>query len=221
MLNVVVVQVGNYLDRGAEYVARAFTSLSNNLKDFREPRRYWCITDDPSTLPANVTAIPNDEGVKGWWNKLSMFKPGVFPKGERVLYFDLDQIIIGDMSEIAACKSPFAASKDFYSNLHINSSVMAWEAGAYDHIWTTWDNCGRPQWDKRGDQFWIETMLRDMSVDYLQDLYPAQIVSLKADCRALGGVPPGVRMVCFHGKPRPHEVNFDLNNYFDQPPHKE
>lgn len=214
MLNIVVVQVGNYCGRGADYIQRIFSSLEANLQNFNEPYRFWCITDDPRTCPEDVRAIPSDPGLKGWWNKLSLFKPGIFPRGDRALYFDLDTMVIGDMADIAGYKGPFAAGRDFYSNNHMNSSMMAWEVGNYDHIWNTWRNCGAPQWDKRGDQFWIETMLRDLPMDYFQDLYPAQFVSLKADCRALGGIPPGVRLVAFHGRPRPHEINFDLPTYF-------
>ena len=204
MLNVVVVQVGNYCGRGGEYVKNLIDGFARHSGDTE--CKFWCVTDDPLSLPLCVEAISAEQNIKGWWNKLSLFKPGQFPAGERVLYFDLDQVIIGDMSDIAAHDEHFAIARDFYQPLRMNSSIMSWEAGKYDFIWTTWDNCRRPQWDKRGDQFWIETMLRDSQTQFLQDIYPGQIVSYKSDCVPLGGIPPGARIIAHHGQPRPHEV---------------
>lgn len=205
MLNIVTVQVGNYCGRGAEYVERLFDGIERNIGDV--PYRAFCLTNDPRTLPEGVIPLEAEPGVSGWWNKISLFKPGILPKGERVLFSDLDAIVTGDLTDIANYNGEFAAIRDFYFHTHIQSCLMAWEAGTVDHIWEGWDNAGKPQFDPRGDQAFIEGMQPD--ADYWQDMLPGQVMSFK-DCRRLGGVPSDVRMVCFHGRPRPHEVNFDL-----------
>jgi hypothetical protein len=205
-LNVVCVQVGDYCGRGAEYVAHLFNDIARHMY---EPYVSWCVTDNPSALPIDIKPIEADVGVRGWWNKCALFRPGIFPNGERVLYFDLDTIITGDLSDIAAYTGKFAALRDFNFKGNMNSGLMAWEAGTLDHIWRVWQRCGRPQFDPGGDQAWIEDM--QPTADYWQEILPGQVVSYKVDCQQ--GVPDNARVVCFHGKPRPHEVNWEIGGH--------
>ena len=205
MLNIVTVQVGNYCGRGAEYVDRLFEGFSHNLP--HTEYECFCLTDDPASLPPGVEALEPEPGIDGWWNKISLFKPNTFRWGERVLFSDLDAMAIGDLSDIAAYKGKFAAIRDFYNHTHIQSALMAWEAGTVDHIWQGWNGSGKPQFDSRGDQAFIESMQSE--ADYWQDMLPGQVMSFK-DCRRLGGIPSSVRLVCFHGRPRPHEIGFTL-----------
>lgn len=204
MINIVTVQVGNYCGRGEEYVHKLFEGFERHLGDTE--CKFWCLTDDPLSLPLGVEAIEAEPGINGWWNKISLFKPGLLPNG-RILFSDLDAMAVGDLSDIANYRGKFAAIRDFYNMIHIQSCLMAWEAGTMDHIWQGWDAAGKPQFDPRGDQAFIECM--QGQCDYWQDRLPGQVVSYK-QLRRLGGVPPHVRLVCFHGRPRPHEVNFSL-----------
>jgi hypothetical protein len=205
MLNVVAVHFGDYCGRGFEYVEKLFDGIEAHLK---VPHKFWCITDDPAKIPAYVSPLPVDEGVKGWWNKIALFRPGILPAGERVLYFDLDTMIMGDLSDLAAYRGRFGMARDFYFPHHCSSTVMAWEAGTLDHIWRVWDRCGRPEFQIGGDQEWIESI--EPGADRLQDLLPDQLVSYKVSCRDNGFAPKGTRVVAFHGKPRPHEIDFNL-----------
>jgi hypothetical protein len=200
MLNIVTVQVGNYCGLGREYVAALFDGIRKNLQG---EYAFSCITDDAATLPDGVRPLAAEPNVSGWWNKISLFKPGMFEKGQRVLFSDLDAIAIGDLSDFAGYCGKFAAIRDFYNHTHIQSALMAWEAGALDSIWHAWNKSGRPQFDPRGDQAFIEAMQPE--ADYWQDMFPGQVVSFK-DCCRLGGILPNARMLCFHGRPRPHEI---------------
>lgn len=203
MLNVVCVNVGNYCGRGFEYARRLMDGVITHL-DIDAEMRAWCITDDKSTIPNYIHSLEPDASVKGWFNKTALFRPGIFPAGERVLYFDLDTIITGDLSDIASYTGKFAALRDFYFKGNLNSALMAWEAGTMDHIWRIWDRCGRPQFITGGDQAWIESVQPDY--DQWQEIVPNQIVSYKIDCQQ--GIPDNARVCCFHGQPRPHEVNW-------------
>lgn len=200
-LNIVAVQVGNYCDRGAEYVEKLFAGIDRHMPDI--PYRCVCLTDDPSTLPKWVIPKTVPTGLVGWWNKVALFQPGMFEPGERVLYFDLDTIIIGDLTDIASYAGRFAIMRDPYHPEHMGSSCMAWEAGTVDHIWTRWDQAGRPSFHPGGDQTWVEAM--QPKADYWQDMFPGQVVSFKRDCWLQGRIPDNARMVVFHGKPRPHQ----------------
>lgn len=201
MLNVVAVHVGNYCGKGKLYIRRLFDAMDRHLKG---PAKYWCITDNAGMIPTGIAPLEADKGVAGWWNKIALFRPGILPKGERALYVDLDTIITGDLTDIEGYRGKSAILKDFYHPQHMNSSVMAWEVGCLDHIWQAWDRSGRPQFDPRGDQRFIEAL--QPKADYWQDMLRGQIVSYKVDCKK--GVPKDTRVVCFHGKPRPHEVNW-------------
>ena len=66
--------------------------------------------------------------MNGWWNKLYLFKDGLFPKGDRILYFDLDTVITGRLDEIASYDGNFAILRDWLEPEIVNSSVMAWQA---------------------------------------------------------------------------------------------
>lgn len=203
MLYVVAVQNGNYLGRGAEYCAKLFHGVRQHMPKGVE-YRMQCFTDGSCALPVSVFARSIPEGVTGWWAKLCMFRPDTFKPGDRVLYFDLDTITLDDLSGFANYAGKFAALRDVFFNQHMNSAVMGWEAGALDHIWTRWNEAGRPSFDQRGDQYWIETMQPEY--DRWQDILPENsIVSFKADCWLQGGIPDGAKVMIFHGMPRPHE----------------
>lgn len=201
MINVVCVHVGDYCGRGQEYVYRLFNSVPKYLAS---PHKLWCITDDATKIPEWVDPIEADPAVNGWWNKIALFRPGIFPEGEQVLYFDLDTIITGDLTDIAEYRGKFAMLRDFYFKGNLNSGLMSWQAGTLDHIWRTWDRCGRPEFIPGGDQHWIESV--QPVADLWQEMLPGQIVSYKADCK--NGIPDNARVCCFHGQPRPHEVNW-------------
>jgi hypothetical protein len=198
LINVVCVHVGNYCGRGIEYVERLFDGVDKHLLTFRP----WCITDNRVMITPGIRTIEADEGAIGWWNKIALFRPGVFPRGERCLYIDLDTIITGDLTDIADYRGKFAMLRDFYFKGNANSGLMSWEAGTLDHIWRVWDRCGRPQFHSLGDQGWIEQI--EPGADLWQDMLPGQIASYKVDCQ--NGVPADTRVVCYHGKPRPHET---------------
>ena len=201
MLTVATVQTGNYCGRGAEYVTKLFDGVARHLK---APWRGVCLTDDPSTLPPDIAPIEAEIGPQGWWHKLNLFSPGAFEPGERVLFFDLDTIITGNIDEIASYRGPFGILQDVYHQEHFGSSVMAWEAGTVNHIWDNWLAYGSPMGDVNGDQRWTESQMAGRKFDLWQDLFPRQICSFKKDARPINRLPVGCRVLLFHGQPRPH-----------------
>lgn len=64
------------------------------------PFRFVCLTDQPAGIAEGIDTMPIPEmGLEpgrwrhGCWPKLSIFKRGLFPDAEIVVYFDLDLII--------------------------------------------------------------------------------------------------------------------------------
>jgi FkbM family methyltransferase len=201
MLNVCCVYFGDAFSK--EYVFILQDMVRRNLpQGFRG--QFVVFTDSPETFegaPGIVTRrLPS--GLNGWWNKLALFDDGVFPKGDRVLYFDLDVVITGPLDKIAEYKGDFAILEDPWRFGTFNSSVMLWEAGTKGHIYTKWLEAGMPN-TPGGDQSWI-TQVNPVA-DSLQGLFPGRLKSYKAHA-AREGIQPGTSVVYFHGRPRPHEV---------------
>jgi hypothetical protein len=197
MLNVVCVQTGNYLGRGAEYVRRLQDGVFENLT---LPYRFVCLSD--VDIPG-VECIP--ARFPGWWEKVRLFEPGLFYG--RVLFLDLDTFLVGNINHIAGYSGHFATLHDFWNPKGLGPAVMLFDPEWAAHIYQEWKAEGYPMRDPRGDQGWIENrnqgrMRKD--VDILQELHPGEFVSYKTHCTK--GIPEGARVVCFHGKPRPHEA---------------
>ena len=197
-LSVVVVQTGNYLGRGAEYVRKLRASVRKHLT---LPHKFYVVTDDAASLYRGMTVKP--ACLPGWWEKLRLFKPGMFPGG-RVLFLDLDTFIVGNIDDIASYDGPFATLRDFWREDGLGPAVMLWNTEAELGIWEGWEAAGKPMKHANGDQGWLEQHYGRRKPDILQDRHPGRFVSYKTHCT--NGVPEGASVVCFHGKPRPHEV---------------
>lgn len=185
----------------AEYVNILQDMISRNLPA-GYPGKFVCITDDPSGLNCETISLPSD--LETWWGKLYMFKRGLFADGERCLFMDLDTLIIGALDDIVKYDGKFATLRDFYYPQQIGPAVIAWEAGAFvSSIWDEWVTSGKPR-NPMGDLWWLNNLDQgrfSKEIDILQDLYPKQFVSFKADCHPYP--PSGARVVCFHGQPKP------------------
>jgi len=203
MLHIVCVQKGNYLGRGAEYVSKLHDMVIRNLAEGTEGE-FVCFTDDPDLgYSEGVTTRPLPDGLEGWWNKLWLFSPGLFPSGDRIVFFDLDTLILSALDEIVQCPSEFAMLDDFYRPGGFQSSVMTWRSGFGTHLWEEYRIAGYPTHDLGGDQSWIE---KRTNPDSLQGLFPESFVSYKVHCQKYP--PKGSRVVVFHGEPRPHDVHY-------------
>lgn len=189
---IVTVQVHNYCGRGAEYVNRLYAATCH-YDDF------YCITDDPAGLEPGVRVLEPEPGLTGWWQKLALFKPGKLPD-ERVVFFDLDTVVLGDIRPLFDYRGEFAMLSDFYKPERPASGVMAFRSGAGIAVWDAYLEIGHEPTSGLGDQWFIAQYVNP---DRLQDLFP-WIVSWKVHCRH--GIPPDARLIAFHGKPRPHDT---------------
>lgn len=153
-----------------------------------QPYKFVCV--DNSTLP-------------GWWSKISLFEPGRF-KG-RVLYLDLDVSVIGSLDDLAAFPSPFVIIENFKefkepNKARFNSSVMAWDAGTVDHLFTDFTPSVMSRFN--GDQDYISEKIPGAST-----FPPDWCVSYKVRRYArFKTIPNDSRVVVYHGKPKPWEL---------------
>jgi hypothetical protein len=153
-----------------------------------------------------VECLPLRRQNKGWWAKLELFRiPGP------VAYFDLDTIIIDDITDIIIYPHVFTALTGFKPG-RFASGFMAWN-GDFRYLDQDIDDATQRVYSataKRwGDQDWIREHLRTEPA-LTETLFPGRFVSYKLDVLRSGRVPPGASVVCFHGTPRPHQVNWSL-----------
>ena len=132
-----------------EYVIK----LANMVRPWMDrPYRFVCLTDYPRMAVRNIDliTIPSPAKVSrrffwnytagdrvfAWWSKLELFNPKHGLSG-RVLYLDLDALVVGPLAPILDYPSDFALIPDegqFAGKFGLkvvkrfNSSVMVWDA---------------------------------------------------------------------------------------------
>lgn len=173
-----------------EYVERLKYGVNKYLSGFD----FVCFSD--VDVPDR---IPLDNDWPKWWPKLEIFR-----LKEKCLYFDLDTIITGDLTEIAEYPHKFTMLTDFMFPNQFASGVMAWD-GDYSRIYKNFDVSMIPQYAKRpkfGDQGYISEHVNPES---FQGILPGQIMSRKMHRNR-----QSARVVCYHGPPRPHETGWAI-----------
>lgn len=140
---------------------------------------------------------------KDWWAKMYLFSERAFSDDEDVLYLDLDTVITGSLDDIAQLDVDFAMLSDFYHPKRLASGMLKFKGNQHCDILYDWLSYGAPRM-LDGDQAWLE--LKRPNAQRFQDLVPKQIVSYKGDVIS-SGIDAQTRVVCFHGRPRPHEVS--------------
>jgi hypothetical protein len=162
MLTVCCVWVRGPVNYTADYVVRLERMVRRYLA---RPFDFVCFTDRREELPGSMLSVymPSMTGVVpgngcGYWSKIRLFDPSYAAKatrtaGHRVLYIDLDSLIVSDLSPIVDFPAPFAITEDALvkERAHLdtdkhgrqlirafNSSVMVWDVGFGEDIFTEW-----------------------------------------------------------------------------------
>ena len=137
-----------------------------------------------------------------------MFKDLTWLKG-RVLWLDLDTVIVDDITFLKHYDGKLAMLRDVYNpDAHWQSSIMCLKTGEHPEIWDHFiKRPGEIMESFHGDQEWISSVLRSMDKrpEILQDLFPDKFRSYKVHCQ--NGIPAGTAIVFFHGRPMPHEAD--------------
>lgn len=224
MINIICV-----LKTGGDYDKRYVFNLLNACKrNINEDFAFKCFTDDEAFLKdPDEGALLNhtfskhrilfslirlEKKYSGWWSKLEIFRN----KGLN-LYFDLDTVILFDLSEIINIvkglgEYDFLGMKKFNPARWENegmftSGIMGWN-GDFRFMFDDFsyhDALNNPL--VHGDADIIFKMLRhrNIQVRYIQDNFKG-LYSYKWHCRSK--LPEDAKVICFHGKPRPHQVEY-------------
>jgi hypothetical protein len=101
---------GNF--RGRDYCANDVVRLNYALKKLHpsDEINLFCLTnsiDDKPMESCGIKVIPLlfPSDLPGWWAKLELLRPNIFPKFKRILYTDLDVTPIKDLTMLFEYKS--------------------------------------------------------------------------------------------------------------------
>ena len=187
---------------GGEYTADDVKRLRDSIVDKATlPYSLVCLTDVPEELDFNILTVKLrrdftvTKDYKGWWAKLE-----VFNFIGKVIYLDLDTILTCNMDWMFQMvqKPGFYMLSDFYRGTPA-SGIMAWH-GNFQFV------NDKPLYNPRSwDQHYINRRLQHYKIKLIQPEFSG-VYSYKVHCKE--SIPLDAKVICFHGKPRPKEVNY-------------
>jgi hypothetical protein len=206
MLNNIIVAC--VLKSGGDYTIEYVKKLKNMvMRNTSVKFDFLCFTD--LNIPKEICkSIRLLNYWKGWWSKIELFNPnGIHSK--RMVYFDLDTVITENIDELFSIDSDFIALKPWNERNRMNglcaSGMMSWmNDGKLSFIYDKFDYISINKY-LHGDQEYISDMLKKNNKEplFFQDLIDG-IYSYKRNCR--DSLPHDAKIVCFHGKPRLHNI---------------
>jgi hypothetical protein len=132
---------------------------------------FSCLTNSDEVKTRTVPLVHN---YPGWWSKIELFRPGVF-KTKWVLYFDLDLVVMKDLSPLCQKKSAsFTAvsampsdgkiqtTKDGKVVRLLNSSVMFFNTEEMSSVYERFNESVMK--DFRGDQDWLGHLVQEKAI---------------------------------------------------------
>ena len=164
-------------------------------------------TDDEVLLrERGALAVQLKYKYPGWWSKMELFNPDT--EGD-IIYFDLDTAFIRRPKLLLHRVDVPMILRDVYRPDGLQSSVMCIPQYFKTYIWDQWQ-IAPAMWmtDLRdgGDQAFLEACGKQ-HWKRIQDIYPGEYLSWKADGLDDGRVPPTfARVIVFHGEPKPWDI---------------
>lgn len=192
-------QIVCVLKTGGEYKPEHVSALADGILKYNPCARIRCLTDDQIS-DSRVEPVPLKHNWPKWWGKIELFRPGICIGP--TLYLDLDTVVIG---EIEFNLERFTMLPDVYRKGDFGSGVMAWRKTP-EHIYHRFmKNPARNMAiyrtrDRWGDQAFIRDNLGE-----IPNTFGPHFRSYKVHCQ--NAVPEDTRVVYFHGRPRPWQVN--------------
>ena len=211
-----------------QYVERLYSMLTRALPGGIRMHVYtesW--RDVPDHMIKHVlTEWPGLAGPKrSWWYKMQLFDSAHF--SGQMLYFDLDCVILNDLTWLTALdRSLFWAINDFKylqrpGNAGINSSVMWFDTARFDWVWQKFNSVPVDQARAgfAGDQDYITRHIDPSQRRYFED---RRFQSYRWQCLDGGydfqqrkfrtpgkgvAIAPDTAVVVFHGNPKPHQAS--------------
>ena len=210
---------------GEKFPADEVNRLHRNVQRWVSgPLRFVCFTDNPQGLAPGIDHFPlppvpvvghlNNRG----WKKLGLLANPLGDLKGTLLYLDLDVAMVQPLDPFFDLPGAFRVIRDYkpvrYRHAFTgNTSVFRFEAGAHGDILDWIARRGEALMrDFRNEQ---ETMSFFMKEKGILDYWPREwCASYKHDCVPAfplnyflpPRVPPGAKVLVFHGTPKPEEA---------------
>lgn len=193
-------------ERYGEDHVRALRSMAAAF--IRVPHRFVCLTDRERIEGIETRPLRRLTGERGGmanFSKLAAFD-GEFQRsiGGRIVFLDLDTVLLGDMTEVVMGCGEFAImegtrARDGARLAPYNSSIWICEAGAREHFLTSFDPARVPELDAirmetgraavGSDQAWIAHVSPgERTIGEAEGLYQLSGARNPADGVPAGGV---------------------------------
>lgn len=209
MINIVCFKWGDKFS--AEYVNKLYYAVNRNVT---VPHSFTCFTDDPTGVMCRTESFLKD--LPSWWYIIGLFNKEHNFKG-KVLYMDLDTVITDNIDHIVSLDADFAITEDFYRPKGLQTTFIMWKPEKYYNLYDIL--CQQIPTNPKpgyigGTNGFVEKFVPRKEVTILQDIFPKEFISYKVHVRdklnkRLNNLPGDLntaKIVCFHGKPMPHEM---------------
>lgn len=202
------------------------TMRSMVARNYADPHRFICVTDDASGLD-DVETVPLWDDYAGIQNP--SFKDGpscyrrlkVFSRdigavlGERFVCIDLDMLITGDLRALLNRTEEFIAWKNPHPMWPYNGSMFMLTAGSRPQVWESFDPATSPALShaancRGSDQGWMSYVLgpgeatwnaADGVYSYQDEIIGRKRLNWRGKFMDFAGpLPPGAKVVAFHGR---------------------
>ena len=193
--------------------------------------RFHVFTEQDRSVPDHMVkhVLQDWPGIAGpkksWWYKMQMFEPGRV--SGRLLYFDLDTVIVDNIDWIHTLDSRYFWSIRDFRHLWrpswkgMNSSLMLWDTTRFGWIWKEFQKNDVKTQARlfHGDQDFLNSVLTEHDLKFMDEnmikSWRWQIKDGGMDMKTriyrrpdAGSVLlPGVKILIFHGSPKPHDVH--------------
>lgn len=165
------------------------------------PHDFTCFTDDARGMDCPTFPIEGLWGAKkkqlqgNGFQNLYLFRQD-FPLRGRILYLDLDVVIMENLDEMVNGDGAFFAARDWWSN-DWHGAVMLYESGSQAALWDDYPD---------GNKYVTVQKWLLKKVSGATSWPEGFVLSYKAHSLAGVGPAPGCKVVSFHGRPKNHEV---------------
>jgi hypothetical protein len=207
----------------SKFDGAAVNTMRNMVaRHYPEPHRFICVTDDPTGIDAGIETYPLGDLYLDLKNPTWSWGPNCYPRlqafapefeqvaGRRFVSMDLDTVITGDLRPLWNRPEDFVIYASVQAKNAYNGSMFMMTAGSRRKVWDEFDPKTSPAASNAAgntgsDQGWIQYILgRQEAIWTAHD----GIFAYRWDCLKArrGGLPPNCRMVVFHGKYDPWQI---------------
>jgi len=203
---------GDYDEHALEYVNRLYYSVSENMTT---PYDFHVITDMPGLFYGIIEygIIPMISDLQKWHSKFEIFRQDLWESYDRVLYLDIDSAAVGNIDDLATADVDFALLSDIYHRDRAASGVILYTPHPkYQALFDRMD--AHPPKPRMWDIYPMLDMLADLGVEPERldrfKIYSWKLDLFQAKTECLKPMPADSQIIVWHGRPRPHDVNWLL-----------